>query len=449
MSRNLKNYRLTVILGILFCGTFIYDTLLRIQSGISFTDYLFGNNFGVGLYNYIWFKGSLVVKGEIWRVLTWPFLFKGFLYFIIDFSLLILLLTGLERKLGTVKTTIRVLVMHLVYTGMMWLTRGLACSTIDIGIVSINLFLFGLIGLYLTENLIHDVENSKRSKIKEWILIGYVVVNLIYQIVQQNSEYGFLYALSTGIFICCIFNIKMCSISNKEIPIYKKKFCYVTYSIIAISIIIFIFDLVFASNELKSELYSDFSFSKWFNYFMYYTGDNNGAVSKWLCLNYEDLKTGQIWRIFTLVYSHYGFEHILYNMPAIFLSGRYIESKYGSVKTLLIFEGSAFFVSIYACLTLVSSTFSGFGGSSLGIYAFLIVFMLMSFEYGQTSKPHLYEMIYVVFYFIMGNIPGIGVQGDNHLISFLFGLIAFFAIEVYTKSNNKNTLSYNKQIENN
>jgi hypothetical protein len=53
----------------------------------------------------------------------------------------------------------------------------------------------------------------------------------------------------------------------------------------------------------------------------------------------------------------------------------------------------------------------------------------MLFDYEQTSKPHLYELIYVVLYFILGNIPGIGVKGDNHLQSFLFGLIAFYALK--------------------
>jgi rhomboid protease GluP len=169
---------------------------------------------------------------------------------------------------------------------------------------------------------------------------------------------------------------------------------------------------------------------------MHHTGDNNGAVSTWLCLNYEDFKKGQIWRMFTLVYSHYGFEHILFNMPAIFFSGRYIESKYGSFKTLLIFEGSAFFVSVYACILSINSTFSGFGGSSLGIYALLIIFMFTLFQKGQTSKPHRYEVVYVILYFVLGNIPGIGVMGDSHLHSFLFGLIVFCVIAVYTKSNN-------------
>ena len=434
MSRNLKNYRLTIILGVLFCGTFIYDTILRFQSGIPFTDYLVGNNFGVGLYNYIWFKGSLVVKGEIWRIFTWPFLFKGLIYFIIEFTLLILLLSGLERKLGTLYTAVRVLVMHLVYTVMLWLTRGLAYSTIDIGFASIILFLFGLIGLYLTENFIYDDRKSKKSKIKEWIIIGYAVANLIYQIVQQDSGYDFLYALSIGILISFIFNFKMCCILNREIPIYKKKFCYVTYGIIAISILIFILDIVFATNDLKAELYNNFSLSKWFNYFMYHTDDNSGAVSNWLCLNLEDLKKGQIWRMFTLVYVHYGFEHIFFNMLAIFLSGRYIESKYGSIITLLIFEGSAFFVSIFTCLTSINATFSGIGGSSLGIYALLIVFMLMLYEKRQTSKPHLYELSYVVFYFIIGNIPITEGMGDSHLHSFLFGLITFYAIKHFKKS---------------
>jgi membrane associated rhomboid family serine protease len=320
----------------LFCGTFIYDTILRFQSGTSFADYLFGNNFGVGLYSNIWFKGNLIIKGEIWRIFTWPFLFKGLIFFIIDFGLLILLLSDLEKKLGTLYTAVQVLVMHLAYTGMMWLTVGLAYNTIDIGLVTINLLLFGLIGLYIIENFIYNGGFFKKDNIKDWILIGYILVHLIYQIVQQNSGYGYLYALSIGILINFVFNYKRCSIFNREIPIYKKKLCYVTYSIIAISIIVFILDIVYASADVKAELYNNFSFSKWFNYFMYHTDDNNGAVSNWLCLNSEDLKNGQIWRMFTLVFGHYGFEHILFNMLAIFLSGRYIESKYSRAMSLYV-----------------------------------------------------------------------------------------------------------------
>jgi rhomboid protease GluP len=438
MSRYIKTYRITIFLGLLFFGTFIIDTILRFQNGTSFIDFLMGKHVTTGLYNYIWFKGSFVIKGDLWRIFTWPFFFIGLLYFIFDFTVLIMLISRLERRLGTLQTALRILVVHLVYTGMLWLTRGIAYKTADIGFVSINPLLFALIGIYITEKFIDgSVGSSIKSKLIEWLFIGYTVVNLISQMVSQSSGYVFLYALSIGILISFIFNFKKCCMLNCGIPIYKKKFFYVTYSIIAISILIFILDLIFASGEVKAEIYKNFSFSKWFNYFMYHTGDNNGAVSTWLCLNYDDFKDGQIWRMFTLVYSHYGFEHILFNMPAIFLAGRYIESKYGTVKTLLIFEGSAFFVSIYACLTSINGTFSGFGGSSLGIYAFLIVFMLMIYEKGQTSKPRWYELNYVVLYFILGNIPVTGVKGDNHLHSFLFGLIVFFTIKAYTKNKNK------------
>lgn len=184
---------------------------------------------------------------------------------------------------------------------------------------------------------------------------------------------------------------------------------------------------------MKSGLYDNFSLSRWINYFLYRTGDKNGAISSWLCLNTEELYRGQIWRMFTLVFSHYGFEHLLFNMPAIFLAGCYIESHYGSLKTLLLFMGSAFFVSCYACMSSLNGAFSGFGGTSLGIYALLTVFILNLFEKDSSSKPHRYELAYVILYFVVGNIPTIGVRGDNHLHSFLFGLIAYFILRAIRK----------------
>lgn len=223
MSKIITTYKLTIILGSLFLGAFVIDTVLRFQQGVSFTDYLLGTHADTGLYPMIWFKGSLVIDGELWRIITWPFLFIGAFYFVLELPLLMLLLSGLERRLGSLHTLLRIITVQLTYTGMQWLTRGLAYSTIDIGFVSIDLFLFGLIGIWLTDKLIHDGKISRSFGWKEWVICGYVAVSLILQLLQQSSGYALLYALSIGILIGFLFNFKALSIMNTRLPVYQRK----------------------------------------------------------------------------------------------------------------------------------------------------------------------------------------------------------------------------------
>ena len=64
-----------------------------------------------------------------------------------------------------------------------------------------------------------------------------------------------------------------------------------------------------------------------------------------------EIRHGQIWRIFTPMFLHFGFLHIFFNMLALFLFGIQLERRMGSTEFLLYY----FFCGIGAGLATVAA----------------------------------------------------------------------------------------------
>ncbi len=109
------------------------------------------------------------------------------------------------------------------------------------------------------------------------------------------------------------------------------------------------------------------------------TGHNKGRLNRALRLSAEKIGKGEVWRLVSSSLLHVGTFHILTNALAFLIAGFAVETKIGTVKTLLGYLGSA----------LVSGLFMAFvyhlqegEGASPGIYGLVGVFAILALKNG-------------------------------------------------------------------
>ena len=87
---------------------------------------------------------------------------------------------------------------------------------------------------------------------------------------------------------------------------------------------------------------------------------------------FADITTGQVWRLFTPMFLHFGAMHLIFNMMVLWEFGRLLESRFGAWRYLLLALG----ISLAANVTqaLVSGTnFGGMSGVNYGLFGFIFV----------------------------------------------------------------------------
>jgi GlpG protein len=68
-----------------------------------------------------------------------------------------------------------------------------------------------------------------------------------------------------------------------------------------------------------------------------------------LALRLASIRRGQIWRLFTTIFIHYGIIHLLFNMIWFFQFGTVIEHRYGTLKFALLVLVTAAISSLFQC----------------------------------------------------------------------------------------------------
>ena len=105
----------------------------------------------------------------------------------------------------------------------------------------------------------------------------------------------------------------------------------------------------------------------------------------WIPL-WESLKNGEVWRLFTPMFIHFGFMHILFNMMWLLDLGSMVEQRRGSVFLI-------FFIAVIAASSNLAQYFFGnplFGGMS-GVNYGLVGYIWMKGKYDPTSGLGLHK----------------------------------------------------------
>ncbi len=185
--------------------------------------------------------------------------------------------------------------------------------------------------------------------------------------------------------------------ARKSIKVFSKEYI-VTYILMAICVINFIVRSILVAK-----------------------GYSESAVQVFVGGDYKTFTYGlkQFYRLVTYAFVHGSVTHLICNIYSLFILGRYIESKYGALKYLIILLGSVLSGSlVYGLFT----TNGIIVGMSAFLYALIVMFVLEAvMERGNVSR----SLVYILFLNIMLNfLPGVGWQA--HLGGAVFGLVAYF-----------------------
>lgn len=192
--------------------------------------------------------------------------------------------------------------------------------------------------------------------------------------------------------------------TKKVEDIFKIKKAYVTISLIAINIFVFLLSLTYGPN----------------------------AVVGFGGLYPPAVRYGEIYRLITAIFIHGGFLHISLNMYALYILGKQLESFYGSARFFIIYMFSGLTGSLLS-MAFLGNTFSiGASGAIFGLFGSLLYFGYHYRVYlGNTIKSQIIPIILLNF------IIGFGISGIDqfaHLGGLLGGMIISMAVGVKYKS---------------
>lgn len=85
-----------------------------------------------------------------------------------------------------------------------------------------------------------------------------------------------------------------------------------------------------------------------------------------------DVKSGQVWRLFTPMFLHFGYMHIIFNMYWLWMLGALLEIRYRPGRYLLFVLGVAL-VSNLAQAMMQGTNFGGMSGVNYGLFGFLFL----------------------------------------------------------------------------
>ena len=233
---------------------------------------------------------------------------------------------------------------------------------------------------------------------------------------QGSNLQPFSYCLSVGAFGGMYFSWQNQAVTKhrlfdqtRALPPYQKlkwKQYPGTLCLLGISILIAVIAVATVPRQHLLEVYGGTGFGAWFRYI--FLGIFNWRLENvliWTGISRETLWKGQIWRLFTSPMMHFGALHILGNGAALYLAGKYVEPRVGTVRCLGIFYASFWFGTL---LTLLSTERLHFNGASVGIYPLVAVFFLLAFKKDERMRVRSYEIVYLLGYVFVGELLSYG-----------------------------------------
>ena len=192
--------------------------------------------------------------------------------------------------------------------------------------------------------------------------------------------------------------------NEKREKIMKTKKPIVTFSLIAINIVVFILMYLFGSGLYSNKTLVDF-----------------GA-------NYIPLtKSGEYYRLITSAFVHIGIAHLVLNMYSLFVIGTNIEYFYGKVKYIIIYLYSALMGSLFTVV--LSSTNTIAAGASGAIFGLLGAMLYFGYHYrGYVGNAIISQIIPIVFLNLAFGFITPGIGNAAHIGGLIGGYIISMAV---------------------
>lgn len=165
---------------------------------------------------------------------------------------------------------------------------------------------------------------------------------------------------------------------------------------------------------------------------MYVLG--NGSTDTYTLYKFGGLvKDGSVLRIFSSMFLHIGFIHLIMNMYSLSILGKQTETFYGHLKTLIIFIFSGVVGNLLSVILMNENTISaGASGAIFGLMGAILYFSINQRTYmGEALKKEILPVIIInlIFGFM---VPGINMYA--HIGGLIGGMIISNALGIKYKS---------------
>ena len=187
--------------------------------------------------------------------------------------------------------------------------------------------------------------------------------------------------------------------------IFKPKIPIITYILIAINIVIYIFGVFFTNYDVFLNVFS---------------------------IHGPSIRAGQYYRLLTGIFIHNGIFHILFNCYALYILGSQIESFFGKVKFTIIYLFSGLIGALFSMTFGGNYASVGASGAIFGLMGSLLYFGYYYRVYlGNVVKSQIIPLI--VANLVIGFISP-GIDNYAHIGGLLGGILITIALGVKDKS---------------
>lgn len=145
-------------------------------------------------------------------------------------------------------------------------------------------------------------------------------------------------------------------------------------------------------------------------------GDCSSSVCQLLAQENDFVLAGAYWQLFTSMFVHFGFTHIIFNMFALYYFGRLNETNFTAPKFLTIYLASGLLGSVMTLVLLPAATLSG--GASGAIFGLVGSYVAVA----RRAQHMGFALVYAVLLFVQSSLlPGVNIFA--HLFGLIGGLV--------------------------
>jgi rhomboid protease GluP len=152
-------------------------------------------------------------------------------------------------------------------------------------------------------------------------------------------------------------------------------------------------------------------------------GDCNSTICLLLAQQNNLVLAGFYWQLFTSMFVHFGFAHIIFNMFALYYFGRLNESSFTAPKFLTIYLASGLLGSVMSLVLLPPATISG--GASGAIFGLVGSYVAVA----RRAQHMGVALVYAILLFVQSSfLPGVNIFA--HLFGLIGGLVLGFVFSL-------------------
>ena len=163
-------------------------------------------------------------------------------------------------------------------------------------------------------------------------------------------------------------------------------------------------------------------------------------ISEYIRPSLPEIFSGQIWRLFTPMFLHFGIFHIVFNMLWTLEFGRLIESRQGAVA-LIVISLSISLASNLSQYFVSGPIFGGMSGVIYGYFGYVWVQSLTNPGFGIRLNPTIVKLLLGWFIIcwsgLLEKFFGISIANTAHTAGLLSGMVLALGISAIARISRK------------